>query len=81
MEVEKRTPSKRRANSVKKVERLSPEDALKQLLEDHKKGLGEMVSIKIDSRTFIEVPASMSEEDRQKRVENFLRYSNFKPYN
>lgn len=79
MEVQKRTPQRRGSNSVRKTERLSQEEMLKQLLNDHKESLGDMVSIRIDSRTSIEVPASMSEEDRKKRVKNYLKQSNYKP--
>ncbi|MDR1091557.1 MAG: hypothetical protein LBL79_10810, partial [Prevotella sp.] len=78
MEVQKRTPQ-RRGNSVKKAERLSQEEMLNQLLDDHKQSLGDMVSIRIDSRTSIEVPANMTEEDRKKRVNNYLKHSNYKP--
>ncbi|MFT4222689.1 hypothetical protein [Dysgonomonas sp.] len=78
MEVQKRTPL-RRGSSMKKSERLSQEEMLIQLLNDHKQSLGDMVSIRIDSRTSIEVPANMSEEDREKRVKNYLKHSNYKP--
>ncbi|MFV0538922.1 MAG: hypothetical protein ACK5M3_16385 [Dysgonomonas sp.] len=78
MEVQKKAPL-RRGSSSKKSERLSQEEMLKQLLNDHKQSLGDMVSIRIDSRTSIEVPANMSEEDREKRVKNYLKHSNYKP--
>lgn len=78
MEAQKRTTQKR-GSSVKKTERISQEQMLKQLLDNHKQSLGDMVSIRIDSRTSIEVPANMSEEDRKKRVKNYLKHSNYKP--
>lgn len=78
MEVQKKTPL-RRGSSAKKSERLSQEEMLIQLLNDHKQSLGDMVSIRIDNRTSIEVPASLSEEDREKRVKNYLKHSNYKP--
>ncbi|WP_296939386.1 hypothetical protein [uncultured Dysgonomonas sp.] len=64
---------------MKKIERLTQEEILKQILDDHKKSLGKVVCIKIDERTSIEVPASMSEEDRAKRIKNYLKNSNFRP--
>ena len=64
---------------MRKIERLTQEEILKQILDDHKKSLGEVVCIKIDERTSIEVPASMSEEDRAKLIKNYLKNSNFRP--
>lgn len=72
-------PVKRRGRTVKRNERLTQDEILKSLLEDHKKSQGEVVWIKIDDRTHIELPASLSEEDRKKRVKNYLEHSNFKP--
>lgn len=64
---------------MKKSERLTQDEVLKNLLEDHKKTLGEVVWVKIDDRTYIELPASMSEKDRKDRIENYMKHSNFKP--
>lgn len=54
MNVQKKAPSGGRGRIMKKNERLSPEEQVKQLLNDHKKSLGEMICIKIDERTSIE---------------------------
>lgn len=79
MNVQSKAPSRGRGRTVKKNERLTQEEQVKQLLEDHKKTLGEVVCIKIDDRTSIELPASMSTEDREKRIKNYLKNTNFKP--
>ncbi len=79
MGIQNKAPSRGRGNAMKKSERTTAEEALRQLLDDHKKTLGEMIQIKIDNRTYIEVPASMSEEDRKKRVKNYLQNTSYKP--
>ena len=79
MNVQNKAPSKGRGRSMRKIERLTQEEILKQILDDHKKSLGEVICIEIDERTSIEVPASMSEEDRAKRIKNYLKNSNFRP--
>ncbi len=65
-------------HSRRKSERLSSEEALTQILDAHKKSVGKTISIRIDNRTSIEVPANMSEEDRDKRVANYLKNTNYK---
>lgn len=79
MNLQNKAPSRGRGRSIKKNERLSPEEQVKQLLSDHKKSLGEMICIKIDERTSIELPASMSISDREKRIKNYLKNTNFRP--
>lgn len=79
MNVQNKAPARGRGRVVRKPERLTQEEILKQLLDDHKKSLGEVVCIKVDERTSIEVPASMSEEDRAKRVKAYLKNSTFRP--
>ncbi len=64
---------------AKKGERFSPEETLRRLMEEHKRNSPEMVLIRIDDRTHIELPAAMSEQDRQERIKNYLKNSNFKP--
>lgn len=68
-----------RGRSPRKSERLSQEEVVNQVLEEHKKSVGEVICIKIDARTSIELPASLSVEDRQKRVDNYIKNMNFKP--
>ncbi|MBD8389297.1 hypothetical protein [Dysgonomonas sp. BGC7] len=79
MDVQSKTPSKGRGRVMKKPERISQEEMLKKILDDHKKSLGDVVWVRIDDRTHIELPANMSEADRNERIENYLKNSNFKP--
>ena len=78
MEVQNKVPARRRGSSVRKGDQLSQEEALKQLLESHKKSIGEVVWVKIDDRTHIELPANMSEKEREKRIKNYLMNVNYK---
>lgn len=71
--------SKTTERSTRKNERLSQEVLLKKSMEEYKKGLGDRVLVRIDDRTLIELPASMSEIDRQERIKNYLKNSNFRP--
>lgn len=73
------TSARRRGRPAKRNERLTQEEILKNLLQEHKDSLGEVVWVRIDDRTHIELPANMSEEDRKERVENYMKHSSFKP--
>lgn len=72
-------PVRRRGSSMRKNERLTQDEILKKLIEDHKENQGDVVWVRIDDRTHIELPANMSEEDRKIRIKNYLKNSNFKP--
>ena len=58
--------------AMKRTERQTPEDTLRRIIEEHKKDMGETVWLKINDRTHIEVAASLTEDERKKRVENYL---------
>ncbi|WP_165042208.1 hypothetical protein [Dysgonomonas sp. ZJ709] len=79
MDGQNKTSSRGRKATVKNPERMTQVEAVKQLLDNHKKGLNEVVHIKIDDRTYLEVPAGLSAEDRQDRIKNYLKYTNYKP--
>jgi len=81
MNVQNNISPKGKNRTMKKGERSSQEDTLRQLLDDHKNSLGEVIQIKIDNRTYIEIPANLSEEDRKDRVKNYLKNTNYKPSN
>ena len=48
-------------------------------MEKLEKSPAEMVWIRIDDRTHIEVPADMTKEERKARIDNSLKNSKFKP--
>lgn len=79
MNVQSKAPTRGKRQALNKNSRISQDEALAILLEEHKQSLGDMVWIRIDDRTHIELPAAMSEADRQERIENYLKNSNFKP--
>ncbi len=72
MSVQQTTPKAGRRTAMKRTERQTPEDTLRRIIEEHKKDMGETVWLKIDDRTHIEVGASLTEDERNKRVENYL---------
>lgn len=72
MSVQQTTPKAGRRTAMKRTERQTPEDTLRRIIEEHKKDMGETVWLKIDDRTHIEVAASLTEDERNKRVENYL---------
>jgi len=73
MNIQPTTPYSGRRNAAKRTEKLTQENTLKKLLEEHKKSIGETIWIKIDDRTHIEVPVGMSIEEREKRVKNYIK--------
>lgn len=73
------SPSKGKNRNHKKGERINQEQVLAQLLEDHKKNIGDVVLVRIDARTTIELPASLSAEARQERIDNYRKNMSFKP--
>ncbi|MBK5722790.1 hypothetical protein JGH11_18115 [Dysgonomonas sp. Marseille-P4677] len=73
MNIENKAPARGRVRTMKKAERMTQEETLKQLLENHKKDLGDVVQIKVNERTYIEVPASLTETERRERVKNYLK--------
>ena len=72
MSVQQTTTKAGRRTAMKRSERQTPEDTLRRIIEEHKKDMGETVWLKIDDRTHIEVAASLTEDERNKRVENYL---------
>ena len=78
MNVQNKAPSRRSGNAMKKSERVKPEELLKKIVEDHKERVGDVICIRIDSRTSIELPAHLSEEKRVERVNNYIRNANLK---
>ncbi len=72
MSVQQTTPKAGRRTAMQRTERQTPEDTLRRIIEEHKKDMGETVWLKIDDRTHIEVAASLTEDERNKRVENYL---------
>lgn len=71
--------SKTTGRTSRKSERYTQEELLKKSIEDYNKRTANMVWIRIDDRTLIELPASMNELDRQERIKNYLKNSNFRP--
>lgn len=54
-------------------EKLSSAQQIEGALRDHKKRVGETVHVTISSRTTFEFPASLSQEERELRIENYKK--------
>lgn len=73
METKKRTPLKRKEGIINRSERIKANDAVSQMLEEHKKRIGKVVRIAIDSRTSIEISASLTPEEREEHINNYKK--------
>lgn len=78
MRARKTLPQKGKEGTINRSERVRANDAVAQMLEEHKKRIGEMVCVVIDERTSIEIPASLSPEQRKEHVDNYIRNARMK---
>lgn len=79
METKKRTPLKKKEGAINRSERVKANDLVSQMLEEHKKRIGDVVCVVVDSRTSIELPASLTPEERNEHVENYKKNMGIKP--
>ena len=54
-------------------ERLSQAQQAENALKEHRKRVGEVEYVTISGRTTFEFPASLSEEEREIRIENYIK--------
>ena len=73
-----KTPSPGRGRPAKKSVEQMQENSVQRMLDEHKKSLGEIISLRIDARTTIELPAHLSEEEQAKRIKAFVKNTNYK---
>lgn len=62
----------------KNWERTSATHQVESLLKDIKGKAGKMVRVQINSKTSIELPESLSQEERDARVANYIKLHNTK---
>lgn len=79
METKKRTPLKGKEGAINRSERVKANDLVSQMLEEHKKRIGDVVCVVVDSRTSIELPASLTPEERNEHVKNYIKNMGIKP--
>lgn len=79
METKKRASQKGKEGAINRSERVRANDLVSQMLEEHKKRIGEVVCVVIDSRTSIELPASLTPEERNEHVQNYIKNIGVKP--
>lgn len=73
METKKGTARKSKEGAINRSERVKANDLVNQILEEHKKRVGEVVCVVVDSRTSIELPASLTPEERNEHVKNYRK--------
>lgn len=78
MSVLNKAPLPGRRRSVRKNVQQVQENSVQRILDEHKKSLGEVMCIRIDSRTTIEIPTNLSDEERTKRIKDFMKNTNYK---
>lgn len=78
MSVLNKAPSSGRGRSVKRNVQHAQENSVQLILDEHKKSLGEVMCLRIDARTIIELPAHLSEEEQAKRIKAFMKNTNYK---
>lgn len=76
MESMKTTPTKRRGLDMQGRKVMTEADRLKQLFE--KQNNKEIIWVKVDDRTYIELPANLSKEDQAVRIENYIKNAKHK---
>lgn len=73
METKKKTSLKSKEGAINRSERVRANDLVSQMLEEHKKRIGDVVCVVVDSRTSIELPASLTPEERNEHVKNYIK--------
>ena len=73
MEIKKKTSLKEKGGAINRAERVKANDLVSQMLEEHKKRIGDVVCVVVDSRTSIELPASLTPEERKEHVKNYIK--------
>ena len=79
MKTKKRVPLKGKEGEINRSERVRANDLVSQMLEEHKKRIGDVVCVVVDSRTSIELPASLTPEERNEHVKNYIKNMGIKP--
>lgn len=73
MSAKQHSSGKRKSGEISRSERTSANQQAESILNDIKEKAGEVVLVQITDRTSIELPASLSIEEREARVANYLK--------
>lgn len=71
-----RMPQNKKNGTITRSERTSANSLVETMLADHKSKIGDVVYVVIDDRTMIELPAHLSPEEREARIENYKKLHN-----
>lgn len=78
MSVFDKAPLQGRGRPMRRNVQQVQENSVQRMLDEHKKNQGEVICIRIDARTTIELSANLSEEERAKRIRDFMKNTNYK---
>jgi len=73
MAAKQTSPGSRKLGEITRQERTSATQQVESLLKDIKKQAGEVIRVQITDRTSIELPAHLSQEERDARVANYIK--------
>lgn len=73
MATRQNTPQNRKDGVITRSERSSANQLVETMLAEHKTKVGDVIHIVINDRTTIELPAHLSQEQREERVANYRR--------
>jgi len=73
MEVKQRPPANKKEGEITRKERISVNQQAETALREIKEKTGDVVLIAISGRTTIELPAHLSQAEREARVANYIR--------
>jgi hypothetical protein len=73
MSVRQTSPSNKKAGEITLMERKTATQHVESLLKNIKEKSGKVIRIQITSRTSIELPAYLSQEERDARVANYIK--------
>lgn len=62
-----------KSGDITRSERLSANQQVEKMLKDVKAKAGEVILVQITDRTSIELPANLTLEEREARVEKYIR--------
>lgn len=60
-------------NQIVHSDRLTSARQIEGTLKEHRKRVGETVHVAISSRTTFEFPVGLSQEERERRIENYKK--------
>ncbi|MDR3059215.1 MAG: hypothetical protein LBU84_13890 [Prevotella sp.] len=67
------TPQNKKSGTITRSERSTSNQLVESMLTEHKSKIGDVIHVVINERTTIELPASLSKDEIEARVENYKK--------